>query len=103
MLQRRMLSKQQRMLLKLQKERVISVNIDSDELCDGEHPLSSMESEDITDEKAHSVVRMGLKDWKATSNLDRGLLLGIFESKPNVKLNTDVARTTSKMWEQEIS
>ena len=89
-----MLTKQQRIMLKIQKERVISISLDSD-LCISEHNLSSVDSEDFTNEQAHSSLRTEMQDWKCNSFFDRQLLLGIFENKPKIKLIKDMAITTS--------
>ena len=85
LLTRRLLNKQQRSLFKLQKARVIQVGNDSD-LGEEDQHIPSADSADLDGARSRTITKTDLKEWQCQSFLDRQLLLGVFENKPELKI-----------------
>jgi hypothetical protein len=73
-------------LFRIQKARIIQPGNEHD-LIDNEG--GSADSEKLADEYAQMATQVELRGWHCHSHLDRQLLLGVFENKPDLALTSE--------------
>jgi hypothetical protein len=79
----RLMNKQQRALLKIQKARLIQVG------CDLADDFGSSPESNLDDNYSKMATQVELRNWHCHSQLDRQLLLGVFDNKPNLVLTSE--------------